>query len=255
MARFTSGPKPFPLCIEEVDSSQVGKLTYYPIGVDWATLFKWYFRVKKWKAEFTYSFTGSVSVGDASASAAAPSPIEADSTTNIEDETQFSCKTPIITNQLPLIYEYDYDSTEEAFAEAVVASQGANPYTLFISNTKIRKVGSLYYPFFRVGFNTWVRLYGGSSDGAVIIEKMILAGPNSLPGDPLATQIDVPVEIDGETGLFQWTYYQDVFIDGSASASADLNITNLKLTPEEYWSYDGIYDTDDGSELIDPFSV
>lgn len=248
MAKFTSGQKLFPICPEEAEDSDIGKLTDYPIGIDWATLFKWYFRVKTWKAEFSYNFTASGSTADVSASISVPSPIDVITTTNIDSESNFTCTTPFISGVLPSIYEYQEDTSDDGFVSAVINTLGPPTITLF--GTKILYKDGLFYPFYRIGLSTQAIVGGTSGDGNIDTQAILFSAPNVSGTIP----IDIAIEIDGEVGALQWSYAKSVFNEGDASSDVSLNITNLKLTPEEYWTYDDYYDGTTGDILIDPWS-
>jgi len=251
MAAFTSGPKIFPICPEEAEESDVGKLTFYPIGVDWATLFKWYFRVKTWEGELDITFNASASQADVSASVTAPSPITQDTTSNMEDETDFSCTTPIIVFQSGAISEYQEDSSEEAIVSASLASSGCR---LILFAFKTFYQNDTYYPYIRIDFNSSGNAGGFPTSSNTFVNYF------STPNVPIpdSTQVDVPVEIDGIMGVVQWTYQKSSYNDVGASSDVNLIINNIKLTPKEYWEYDpgdgAYYDSTDGSELRDPWS-
>lgn len=256
MAAFTSGAKIFAICPEEAEESDIGKLTFYPIGVDWETLFKWYFRVKTWKAEYSYNFNASVTVNGTSANVTAPSPSSVDSTTNVEDESQFTCKTPAIRNQLDSIEEDDSNESPDAIVNANITSLSGGAISQFLT-FKTLYIGDTFYPYLRIQFNIATLAAGSGSDGTANANAILYSTPN-VSTDPEYSQVDIPIEIDGEIGVIQWTYYKTVFNEGDATSDVNLIITNLKLTPEEYWEYDfgegPMYDSTNGDVLIDPWS-
>lgn len=253
MARFLSGPKLLPQCIEEKTSGDVGQATDYPIGFTYEQWFEFYFRVKDWQVEIQWSASGSCTASTASASASAGGPGTGDSATDFDDESDFACVYNQSFANLTNDTDFDDDSTPEGFASVGVGSSFPNP-TVGINNVSCYKVGSLYYPKMFFNFSIGGTASGGSGEGFPFYEELITSIPNYAPGDPNYSPYVMTLEVGGITAPKEGTKGMFDSSEGEGTAVVNTSITLIKFTPKSYWSYDGIWNPSTGAQILNPFN-
>ena len=57
--------KPFPFCQSNVEVAAVVNPSFFPVKISLATLFKWFYRVKKWRIAYNVSFNNTIPGGTA----------------------------------------------------------------------------------------------------------------------------------------------------------------------------------------------
>lgn len=254
MARFISGPRLLPTyCIEEKTSDDVGKDTDYPIGLTYDQWFENYFRVKDWNLEIQYTMSGNCSAGDANASTSIAGPTGSFSTSILSSEKSFSC----IYNVSGALADNNSgsvtDSTDEAFA-SVALSATFNTSPVNYNFYSCYKVDDLFYPKFLFSFMLTGLANGGSDSGFPFFEATLVPWVRWNFPNPLYTPYDIPLDLNGVTGTREGTLYLGNSSEGSGSAIVDITMSMIKLTPKSYWSYDGIWDTTTGAQILNPFN-
>lgn len=247
MAKF-SGYRMFVGDIEEVDPSEVGPTTDYPIGVDLETFVKWYYRVKKWKLEVNFLCSANAVAADTSTSASLSGYATVDSDLNsaLTNESYFSLELPSSTAEE--LSEHDENESTGSTSFALAIADLSTGFTSLLFLTSFKKSGDLYYPQVGAGFqlNAQASVLNPSDFG----DKMKQAFTSYFA---LPTKKDINWEIDGET--FIKTGSEGEYSGGTAGGvTAVAEFTSIKLTPIEYWSYDGTWNTSTGAQLSDPFS-
>lgn len=261
-----STPFAFPFCIES--STDVGFGTDYPIGVDYETIFKWYWRVKEWSISLNSSTqSASASSGSASASSSSVTPItgvlQATRPSGLTTvETQLVCGQNYFVLQSPVSNEdYDPQSSDDDdyfYAAESFTSAFINDAILFDSfGDRIRTNSGLYYPLFLIDFSIeasgfWSRTPKNGDPGNSGYE---VKGFNEGSGSGT-----IDLTVDGETTSFRCVQSSDSQTDTGGTASSSLTGVTISLTPTAYWPYNpgsggDIWDSSTGAQLRDPFSV
>lgn len=260
MAGLSTGNRIAPWCFQDKTASDVGPKTDYPIGFTRDQWWEIYFRVKDWDITIDWSASASCTAGSATASASANGPGNASSTSGLSSERNFTCQLNASFLVVPNDDDYQETSNDDAFAIAGVMSQFQNP-TIGINIDACYRVDDLYYPKFYKTFGILSQCNGGWEEGFPGYIEAIYSEPDVESPNPLYTPYNIPISVNGVSGIFEGTKFSANTGDGAGSATASANLTSITLTPKSYWPYDPgdgggpIWDASTGSQLRDPFSV
>lgn len=256
MAGFSSY-RVFRDTIPEVTSGSVGPTTAYPIGVDYETIFKWYYRVREWDVSIDYIANGSASGPSSSASTTLPSPsagilIKSPSFT---DESYFSTLLPTSygTPTEDNASDIDVGSSETSLSFSNFLNAGFGPIIEIMQTPNpIVRIGDIYYP--RMKCDLYVNANAGVGISRGENKTIYVDRPSELP-IPLSIPWTVDSESFNKTGS-----YEANSSPGPGSASVTVEVNQITITPSKYWTYNvsgvgDIWDEDTGDQLIDPFSV
>lgn len=258
MAGFSSY-RVFRDVVPEVTSDLVGPNTAYPIGVDYETIFKWYYRVKEWSVSIDFICDASASGPDTSATTALTSPSTGTLFKSISftDESYFSTLIPTSSGTPTEQNDADIDpgslSNSQAFSNFINAGFGPIVQIMHTPNPIVR-IGAVYYP--RLKCDLYV-------NAAASVEYEGVRGENKTiyvdrPTE-LGSEISILWQLDSESFNKTGSFDENSF-PGGGTASVTVNVTQITITPSKYWTYNvtgvgDIWDEDTGDQLVNPFSV
>lgn len=258
---FISTFRPFPICFQETTPDMVGKKTNYPIGVDKDTIFKWWYRARKWKSEMDFDLESMASVTGESASASASlsgiSPITQSINSILASESNLVCSSPFYYFSMGPFENSQTDSQPEAVATAQVYTSSIQ-FTLEFAAT--RTIGDVYYPRIEIYTYLYANGQAGSNEGVVDCVSALSSNPFLGTPDEFNYPVDVNFSIDGQPFVLEFSYNSLRFTDGTGSYSDTVQINRIAFTIDEYWAYNpgsggDVYNTSTGSTLRDPFSI
>lgn len=239
--------------VPEVTSSDVGPDTQYPIGLDLDTIFKWYYRVKKWRFDFEYVCNASAIGTDSSASASLPGSATIDTVINpsLSNESYFSVAFP--RSEAGEIFDSNEDSDSGATSFSVAQTNYVSGFSSVLLLPNMRRYNDQYYPSVSAGIDLVAQAeVGNLSDFRTVGRGVSTLYSSTFP-------LSIPWEIDG-ISFTQTGSYNDYSSGTGSGASVNCEIIKLSLTPIEYWPYNvpvfgNIYDPTTGAQNVDPFSV
>lgn len=257
MAGFTFY-KQFKDPIEEVTASDVGPKTVFPVGVDYETVFKWYYRVKVWEFTVVINLSTSVTSTDSAATATLPGPINED--THLElvsftSEARFSVDYPVsIVDDLA---DSDHQEDIGANSSSIADVSYSTSFTSLRFLHNVVTYDELYYPGFIMAMDMSANGQFFAVDGFKTKGRAVSSQYFGETG-----MTTVPVTIDGINFDVNW-FGEDGEGGESTLGSITVNcdFVSITLNPKEYWPYnpgDGggpVWDQDSGIQLRDPFSV
>lgn len=242
----------FPFCVPTVGSTDVGDGTNYPIGVDKETIFKWFYRVKKWQLTCEYTFDViATNGGTAQVSGNGPTTHPELDINPVTVESDMSCKSQIfLWGDPPAIIADAFDIQTVGNATFLYE---LSLFFLGAGTPSVVFYDDLFYPY----FSAYVSITG---DALVNFGPRQIRSISASPSD-WPTPLSIPYEIDGTT--FSMTGSTRLFNGGGGgpgSATATVTDIEIKINPIEFWEYDNgvdgpIWDSTTGAELQDPFSV
>lgn len=246
--------------------------SFFPLQIPLATLFKWVYRVKKWRIEFDISFdndlvfTGGTSVGSyagtrvlgSTGGGASPAASEKEMACNYYGDLNYTYSSSNESRTVVVELPPDPPDTSACTGE-VSLKFGVSQLTYEGTDPDYGVVTDL---------QRWLRLEADVVGGNVpfdvdyIIELILTISSND--SEPISTcyrlgGVDYTYDLSGvECTMDGFTIpVYNIYVGGTASQSSTGTIS---ITPEEYWEYDPddglgpIYDSSDGSQLRDPFS-
>lgn len=252
--------RPFPVCFEEVDASMIGPNTYYPVGIDWATLFKWWYRAKVWEIKFTVTATASASNSDSSASVSGFSEITRDFILNptITDESYYTCKVPNSNTGSISAFDEDDDIGVDSTSNAFIEISALTNFNIFANSSEpVYYHDGQYYP--NILSSLIIRATAGTfdGDGSASSVKTLFYNAVAVPPD---ISLTTPFTIDGITSEVE-SFMQQEDIDDGGTAITSISIGSIVISIKEYWPYDPgdgggpIWDSSTGDQLRSPSSV
>lgn len=275
----------FPFCIVEVDPSEVGPATKYPIGVDYDTIFKWVWRTRVWQVDAIITATASAAGGSVLASCSS-------STTKSEDHSQGSALNEAellcfgksngvyadlgrITDSsdedfIGLGEEYavvgltQYAATiviapiwrDDSLIGNIVSCEGLYYLPIELNPFEDRIIEGVAQVITETILDTRFRFLFAREEDALNFIAILEPG-----GTVTLTPQDSSVTIDGQSGTRTWYVVDYVTPTSTGGGSITFNTAiEIVMTPIEYWTYnngvDGdVWDSATGVELQDPFSV
>lgn len=236
------------------ETGAVGPDTDYFAGVDYETIVKWYYRVKKWRLTIPYTSSASANGSDSSCSSAisGPDDPETSQSASLVTEANLVCISPQGGALLTPESDSDTDSGPNSFCNTSVGYGFTSDAFSFLSF--IRKSGGLYYPEIFLNVSLSASADFNDVDGAGEDIRTILT--RNVGGDP----ISIDWTIDGQNFSRNGNLFTSSFNTGGGTTSATCDFGTIDLTPIEYWPYNPgsggpIWDASTGSQLRDPFSV
>lgn len=244
-------------CVPEVTADDVGPRTTYFAGVDKDTFYKWRYRVKKWKVTIPYNASSSGSGGSASASGSMSNSDVITCENSITEEIQLVCSSG---------FSYGYGGTDSYNDFDSSGPSNAGAYgTYFNENVNLSFGGRFYDDLYYISISTSAQLFAygsgtvdGGPDGTTIKSDSLIVAWSPPFGSQ--TEEEINWIVDGQNFS---SFGIKLVVDedgGRASASASSSFGTILVEPIEYWPYNPgsggpIYDSTDGSELRDPWSV
>lgn len=255
--------------IPEVSSSDVGPDTKYPIGVDFETIFKWYYRVRVWIVVVDFDASAATTLTTSSINISLLSPTNGFTflPSGFTTEAYFSTILPTgltaLTQQSASDADSGAGSSCNGSCDLINATFGSETRLFFkdVATEPIVRVGSLYYPSTQCDMVLTSSILANQDPGSNATSRTRVVYLNRPTA--AATVVGIPWEIDGESFTKNGSYNDNTTTAGASPPAVTVTADFQKVTwtPSQYWEYDPgdgggpIWDSVTGAELRSPFSV
>lgn len=238
---------------------EVGPGTPYPVRLTLEKLTKWWYRVKVWHVSVDLSSWSVTSTGGMGATASSAGENFTLETTKELSENEGDLLLSSYTANAdgfvdPSEMEVDPGNRASSYVDLLIVFQFCNFGPSIV--VRVESGQTYYYPIMRLTVQAVQRgeayadIPTPPSFGFATMEQAYnMRSDSTFPGD-----LEHDVTIDGETITLYYQptpaeYNYNEFGDGATIEASDQPIPDITITPFEYWSYSGVWNTTTGAKI------